>query len=315
VKLVVKRQKTKNKSSVATKNHTGSRKHHTSFSEHEEDGSCLNMKERALKAITSQINFKNGSIYPSTDDKEGDSTEEEHDDDTKREDSDEGLEEKNGTTGCLITPSIRNGTKGRSQSFGHSLHPKRITSSSNRHRSTSSAISDFETEESRTVQQNVPPTSNGPAESNTLLDILHKRSNSVFETTTTTTTILSQTKVHFSPETAVNQLDEPSVQHLESTYKLLVEYLDDNYLSKQRSHLCIFGLMITLFAATFVLGTTVFELSSPTIFHLLFIIVLIGVTIILVGELTNRFERTAIKGILEEVAALISLAPNAPLAN
>lgn len=348
---------------------------------------CLSMKEKALRVITSQINFKNGSIFPSNDAFEADTSSSsdsgaeasashlnDSDSSTKKllEDQPSSKQpqavssllvtskgeaskvmtvlDSAGQTGCNLrsSASLRHGrhdhhrNKPRSFSVGHS----HTTSSKDGTTTTTTTTThkhndhlDFESEESKSVlqksiktrgrdndfddgddcfEQNKTTSSLGrnvianalTQPSNVLLEMFPKRSNSVLEAASTTTTIVSSAKVHFSPETTISHLSEPSLKHLEATCLLLVHYLDDRHVCKKRFYVCLLGFMMTLMAVTiFASFQSCLDLSPAISFHIIFLLVCFTVVIILLTEFTNRFERTAIKGILEEVMVLLSFAP------
>jgi hypothetical protein len=377
------------------------------FIEPSDSGTCLSIKEQALRAITSQLNFKNGSIYPSSDAFDGESS----------SSSDSGAEAANGSIndsdssserlidiqdfphgGLIVTNDGERGAKtktsldvnrisrgelkgqvphsnGLTRNAASLKHPRheqhQIHHDRNKARSfsvghshtTSSKDStlttttttthkhnhalDFESEESKSVEQRgrgvsvtkdpessdgeieeargglgcLPPSTPGGSiamnvianalekPSNVLLEMLPKRSNSVFEPTTTTTTIVSSAKVHFVPENlAISQITEPSIKHLESTYKLLIEYLNDRHVSKKRFYLFLVGIAVIL--SGFVLfgrgSFSSLNFSAGTTFHCIFFVWSLGLFMILLTEFANRFERTAIKGILEELLVILS---------
>ena len=166
------------------------------------------------------------------------------------------------------------------------------------------------------IEQNAAPEHREEQQRNTLLDIFPgRRSNSLAnDHTTTTTTILSSAKVHFNPDSAVIPLDEPSLKHLESMYQLLLKYLNQNSLSRRRFYLLVFGSALLLMACMTVISTTL-DLPSSALFHCWFGIICLAGVVIILTEFANRMERTAIKGIMEEVSSLISCAPNHLSAN
>lgn len=286
IKLVIKREK--NRSAVSSSAPFAdscdgaavtSRRRIPSVTSDNPDDECLTSKERALKAITSSLNYKNGSIFPSTMD-QGDKNR---------------IGQLNGFLNHNYDASA--GTKQRSHSVGPVLSDD-----------SSTVIGDFEKDDQFMIEQNKR---SGDDQCNTLLDIFPgKRANSLAnEHMTTTTTILSSTKVHFNPDSAIIPLDEPSLKHLESMYQLLMEYLSNNSISKRRFYLLVIGTSLLLAALMTVVSSTM-DFSTSALFHIWFAIVLVTSLVIALSEFANRMERTAIKGILEEISSLLSFAPN-----
>lgn len=134
-------------------------------------------------------------------------------------------------------------------------------------------------------------------ERNTLLDMLPgRRSSSVTESKTVS-------KVHFTEENLMSKSDDPIWNQLEDCEKLLNEYLDKNHSSKQKKQLSVLLLVICLLCSSFVVAhwmdlTALWSLVIASGFSLIFAI-----------ESANRFETTAVKGILEEISCLLSFCP------
>lgn len=136
----------------------------------------------------------------------------------------------------------------------------------------------------------------------TLLDILPgRRSSSVTESKTVS-------KVHFTDENLKSKFDDPLWSQLGNCNRLLNEYLDKNYSSKQKKQLCVILLLICLFISSFVVANYM-DLTASTVFHLWCLITASGFSLLLAIESANRFERTAVKGILEEISCLLSFCP------
>lgn len=288
IKLVIKKERNRSvntgSASLSADSPAGtmvaSRRRHPS--DHHVDDDCSSSKERALKTITSTLNFKNGSIFPSAVDQyDGDIT-----------------DQMNG----FANHNWTGGTKQRS----HSIRQVVTDLDSN------ATIGEFEKDDELMVEQN---SSTGADHRNTLLDILPgRRSNSLNEATTTTTTIISSAKVHFKPDSAIIPLDEPSLKHLESMHQLLNEYMSQNRVSRRRFYILVLAMALLLMAAMTAVSSSA-NLSSTSLFHMWFATLATASLIVVLTELSNRMERTAIKGILEEISSIISFAPNHLSAN
>lgn len=289
IKLVIKKEK--NRSVAATPSFADSsdgavpsRRRIPSVTSDHPDDECLT-RERALKTITSSLNFKNGSIIPSPVDQS----------DMMKFDRVKGILNPNYNGGI--------GTKQRSHSIGPVLTED-----------SSTAIGDFEKEDQLMIEKH-EGNGNRDDHRNVLLDILPgRRANSLANHTTTTTTVLSSAKVHFNPDSAVIPLDEPSLKHLQSMYQLLLDYMNQNSISKRRFYLLVFATSLLLMAVVTVVSSTL-NLSSSVIFHTWFGIICLSGIVVFLTEFANRMERTAIKSILEEVSSILSFAPNHLSAN
>lgn len=105
---------------------------------------------------------------------------------------------------------------------------------------------------------------------------------------------------------ATGEEGDSSSSLMSDTHSLLQKYIEDIYVSKQRSLLIILLVVIVLVCgasvASFMLST-----SGATLFHWWMASVVVGVFLVLLTELNYRFERTAVKGISEEIACMLSL--------
>ena len=295
IKLVIKKERSSRPLAPAAAAVTSadgcvsSRKRHASISQtdHASD-ECSSGKERALKAITSALNFKNGSIFPSTVG-EGDAGPRDQ------------LDEVNGFANKNWKEAGGSVKKKRSHSIGTVVADP----------DSGTAIADFEKEDQMTIEQNGTRGDGDDHQRSTLLDMLpmSRRKGSLTEPSTTTTTILSSAKVHFNPDSAIIPLDEPSLKHLEAMYQLLCDYMNQNLVSKRRFYLLVMGVALLVMVCVSIVSASL-DMSSSTLFHSWFAVTVLATGVIVLTEFANRMERTAIKGILEEVSSLISFAPN-----
>ena len=138
---------------------------------------------------------------------------------------------------------------------------------------------------------------------NTLLDMLPgRRSSSITESKTVS-------KVHFTEDNLASKLvADPSLHQLEDCDKLLNQYLDQNYSVKQKKQLIVILFVIFSLCLAFMVARFT-EMTAATLFHIWLMIMASGVTLLLAIESANRFERTAVKGILEEISCLLSFCP------
>ena len=139
-------------------------------------------------------------------------------------------------------------------------------------------------------------------ERSTLLDILPgRRSSSITESKTVS-------KVHFTEDNLTSKLDDPSWSQLENCDKLLNEYLDTNYSSKQKKQLSVVLLIVFSLCLAF-LVVHLMEMNATTLLNMWSLIFASGFSLLFAIESANRFERTAVKGILEEISCLLSFCP------
>lgn len=152
--------------------------------------------------------------------------------------------------------------------------------------------------------------SNSPKEEacerNTLLDMFPGRRSSF------TTESKTVSKVHFTEQQLSSKHDDPSWSQLDDCENLLNQYLDGNYSSKQKKQLTVILLMIISLSLTFA-AAHVLESSLTTLFNAWSIVIASGFSLLLAIESANRFERTAVKGILEEISCLLSFCPGRDL--
>lgn len=134
---------------------------------------------------------------------------------------------------------------------------------------------------------------------NTLLDMLSgRRSSSITESKTVS-------KVHFLASKLVS---DPSLDQLEDCNKLLNQYLDQNQSVKQKKQLIVV-LLVTLSLCLAFLIAHFTGMTAATLIHIWVMVMASGFTLLFAIESANRFERTAVKGILEEISCLLSFCP------
>lgn len=248
------------------------------------DSRCVNLKDRAMRAISSRLTYRNGTV----------SSENEASDDALIAFRTNTHRSVSGDSGPAAGSAVT-GANGKSQR-------SKSTSDQSVQTTTCNSASNFLTEY-------FPGSKNNK--------IINMNTTSEKQTTNfngTSTTVCSSSKVEFKSETAVIGLEEPSVQHLQSTYRLLLNYLEENRITKQKFYFTLFFVVITLLACS-LLAQSSFQLSLPVMFHLWVFIAIAALVILLLVELANRYERTALKGILEEVACILSFAPSASIVN
>lgn len=264
------------------------------------DSHCVNLKDRAMRAISSRLTYRNGTV------------------------SDSVSEEQN-----LLNSAFRTNTTNRSLSTDSGPAAGSAVTSTTTAAAAASNSSSSKSQRSKSTSDQSVQTTTCNSASNFLMDYFPAIKNNMktnmntntsdkqygHATSTTTTTVqLSSSKVQFSPETAVLGLEEPSVQHLQSTYQLLQAYLDENRSSKHKFYFLLIIIVTVTFVLSFV-ARSVFQLSIAVMLHWWIFLVFVALALFVLVELANRYERTALKGILEEVECILSFAPSASIVN
>lgn len=113
-----------------------------------------------------------------------------------------------------------------------------------------------------------------------------------------TTTVKNKTRMSSNCHSA-SEMTNPSME----VSSLLIDYLKERHVFKKRFYLFLIGLAIMLTGLAIVSGVYSF-MSTGVAFHTIFFVWSSAFFVILLIEFASRFERTAIKGILEEVLSL-----------
>lgn len=139
-------------------------------------------------------------------------------------------------------------------------------------------------------------------ECNMLLDMLpRQRSSSVTESKTVS-------KVHFTKEDLASKFDDPSWNQLGNCERLLSEYLDKNHSLKQKKNISVILMMIFSLCLAFVVAHFT-DLTALTLIQIWCFVIAYGLFWLLAIESADRFEKTAVKAILEEISCLLSFCP------